>query len=257
MRAVIFDWFGTLAHWEHDGPSNYSSVLARFGHVPPEGLIDEYHRRWDGVDHREHSVDEIAYLAWTRSRLRSLVGECGVVDDQAEEVVEALLAADTGAEMVLFPEALPVLLELRRRGMAIGICSNWGWDLDAVLQATGVATLVDTAVTSAKAGFRKPHSGIYQVITDKLAVPAHETIFVGDSWGPDVIGPMAFGVTAVHVDRQQAPSSPDLIDGSYRIDSLDQLFSLSILDGEVGPTLTGAPPRLHTGFLDSTDEVAD
>jgi putative hydrolase of the HAD superfamily len=229
--AVIFDWFGTLAHWEHDAPSNYTSVFASFGYVPPPGLIDEYHRRWDGVDHREHSVNQAAYLAWTRSRLRTLVNECGVVEDLAEGITEALLNSDAAATMALFPDTLPVLGELRRRKLTIGICSNWGWDLRTFLQATGVAALVDTAVTSARAGFRKPHSGIYQVILDQLEVPASEAIFVGDSWEPDVTGPLAFGITAVHIDRLRSESSPDLINGSYRINSLDQLFSLPMLNG--------------------------
>ena len=99
------------------------------------------------------------------------------------------------------------------------------------MRATGVAALVDAAVTSAKAGFRKPHSGIYQVILDQLRVPASEAIFVGDSWAPDVTGPLDFGISAVHIDRHRSESSPDLIKGSYRIDSLDQLLSLPLLNG--------------------------
>jgi putative hydrolase of the HAD superfamily len=237
VRAVIFDWFGTLAHWDHEAPSNYTSVFARFGHVPPPGLIDAYHRRWDGVDHREHSDDQAAYSAWTRSRLRALVKECGVGEDLTEQITEALLSSDADSTMELFPDALPVLRELRRRKIAIGICSNWGWDLTTFLQATGVAALVDAAVTSAQAGFRKPHSGIYQVILDQLAVPAGEAIFVGDSWEPDVTGPLDFGITPVHIDRDRSASAPDLIAGSFRIHSLDQLLTLPVLEGRGGQAL--------------------
>jgi putative hydrolase of the HAD superfamily len=120
---------------------------------------------------------------------------------------------------------------LRRRNITIGVCSNWGWDLKSFLEDTGVAPLVDTAVTSARAGFRKPHTGIYQVILDQLGIPASETIFVGDSWGPDVLGPLSFGITAIHIDRSHSWSSPDLVEGSHRISSLDELLSLPALIG--------------------------
>jgi putative hydrolase of the HAD superfamily len=235
LRAVIFDWFGTLAHWQHDAPSNYTSVFESFGHTPPPGLIDEYHRRWDGVDHREHSVDQTTYLAWTKSRLGTLVTECGVENDLAEKVTDALLRSDAEATMELYPDALPVLRELRGRSIAIGICSNWGWDLRTYLQATGVAAFVDTAVTSARAGYRKPHSGIYQVILNQLEVPASEAIFVGDSWEPDVIGPLEFGIAAVHIHRQGSVAPPELTAGSYRITTLYELLELPILAAEGDP----------------------
>jgi putative hydrolase of the HAD superfamily len=235
-QAVIFDWFGTLAHWEHDEPSNYAAVFSNFGYLPTPGLIDEYHRRWDGVDHREHSTDRAAYLAWTRSRLRTLVTECGVEDDHSDAITEALLNSDSDSTMELFPDTLPVLRELRRRDITIGVCSNWGWDLKTVLEETGVAPFVHTAVTSAKAGFRKPHTGIYQVLLDQLEIPASEAIFVGDSWGPDVLGPLSFGITAIHIDRSASASPPDLVEGSHRISSLDELLSLSSLLGRTGAT---------------------
>jgi putative hydrolase of the HAD superfamily len=228
-RAVIFDWFGTLAHWQHDGPSNYTSVLESFGYSAPAGLIEEYHRRWDGVDHREHSVDETTYLSWTKSRLRMLIGKCGVADAQTEEIVEALLRSDANATMELFPDAVPVLRGLRSRGMTIGICSNWGWDLRTYLRATGVAALVDTAVTSARAGYRKPHAGIYRVMLDQLEVEPNEAIFVGDSWEPDVTGPLEFGMTPVHIDRLGSDRLPELMTGAYRITSLVELLELPIL----------------------------
>ena len=62
-----------------------------------------------------------------------------------------MVEADLRSAMVVFPEVPSVLAELRRRGLAIGVCSNWNWDLDDVLRSTGVAPLIDLAVTSADA----------------------------------------------------------------------------------------------------------
>ncbi len=140
-------------------------------------------------------------MAWSRQRLVGLAAECGVPGPERDVVVDAMIEADLRTAMVVFPEVPSVLAELRRRGLAIGVCSNWNWDLDDVLQSTGVAPLIDHAVTSARVGYRKPHRAMYESILTALHVTAPEAIFVGDSWTPDVLGPIDAGMRSVHVDR--------------------------------------------------------
>lgn len=234
VKAVIFDWFGTLAEWEHRGKSNYLTVLAGFGYEVDAGVIDAYHARWDGVDHREHSVSQDAYVAWTRGRLAALVRECGVADAEAERVVEAFVESDYGAPMLAYPEAVPTLRALRDRGLSIAICSNWGWDIETFLEATGIAPLVDVAVTSARAGFRKPHRGIYELVLGAVGAGPAEALFVGDSWGPDVLGPTAMGMAAVHVIRGSPRPGPALLPNQLlpnvaRVSSLDELLGMDVL----------------------------
>src|ERR1039458_1082014 len=164
VQAVVFDWFGTLARWPDAPASNYESIFLNHGHrIDPE-VFDRYHTRWDGIDHSAHSTSRGAYLSWTKRRLTDLATECGVPDVQRAALVDDIIELDYRSPMVTFPEALEVLEELRHQGVAIGVCSNWGWDLDVALASTGVAPLVDVPVTSARAGFRKPHPAIYESI---------------------------------------------------------------------------------------------
>jgi putative hydrolase of the HAD superfamily len=196
-------------------------------------VFDRYHARWDGVDHREHSTSRDTYLAWSRQRLMDLATECGVADRQRDVLVDALVDADRRTSMVVYPEVRPVLGELRRRGLAIGVCSNWGWDLEGALHATGVDALIDVAVTSARVGYRKPHGAMYESILGALRVAAPEAIFVGDSWEPDVLGPIGAGMRSVHVDRahgESAGSLPPLVAGATRISNLRRLLDAGILD---------------------------
>lgn len=229
-RAVIFDWYGTLAEWEQAGTSNYAAVLAQFGYTPGAGIFDEYHARWDGADHRAYSTSRDAYAAWTRERLAELVGDCGVGDGESDRVVEALVEADYASSMRSYPETIPTLRALRDRGLLIGVCSNWGWDLETFLEMTRVAGLVDVAVTSARAGFRKPHPGIYELVLAALGVPAGDAVFVGDSWGPDVVGPSGLGMSAVHVVRDPRQPAPELLPRSHRVSGLGELLSMTVLD---------------------------
>jgi putative hydrolase of the HAD superfamily len=234
VRAVIFDWFGTLAQWPHGSTSSYTSVFSDHGHRVDPAVFDRYHARWDGVDHREHSTSRDAYLAWSRQRLLALATECGVAAGERDVLVDALVDVDRRTSMVVFPEVPSVLAELRRRGVAIGVCSNWGWDLEAALQATGVDALIDVVVTSARVGYRKPHAAMYESILGALGVDAPEAIFVGDSWEPDVLGPIGAGMRSVHVDRAQgerAGSLPALVAGATRVGDLRRLLDAGMLEG--------------------------
>jgi putative hydrolase of the HAD superfamily len=225
VRAVIFDWFGTLAEWPHGPTSSYTLIFEEHGYRVDPALLDEYHARWDGVDHTGHSTSRHAYMAWSRQRLIGLAAECGVPGPGREVLVDALVEADVRTAMVVFPEVPSVLAELRRRGLTIGVCSNWNWDLEDVLASTGLAPLVDVAVTSARVGYRKPHAAIYRSMLTALGVTAPEALFVGDSWKPDVLGPIDAGMRSVHVWRRQGTDEPpSLVPGASRITDLRPLL---------------------------------
>ena len=151
VSAVIFDFYGTLAHFSDTDVSNYEMVFAAHGYAPERAILDDYFARYNGVEHVEHSVSEEAYEAWVRVRLRDLTGACGVPDPHVEDLVDALRASDQGP-MEAYPEAASTLSSLREAGLAIGVCSNWGWELDGFLDRVGLLEFVDVGVTSARAG---------------------------------------------------------------------------------------------------------
>ena len=231
MRAVIFDWFGTLAAWPHGPSSSYTSIFEEHGYRVDPALFDLYHARWDGVDHTEHSTSRRNYMSWSRQRLVGLAGECGVPEHRTDQLVDAMIEADQRTAMVVYPEVPVVLSELRQRGLTVGVCSNWNWDLDVVLGTTGVEELIDGAVTSARVGYRKPHAAIYRSILATLGVAASEALFVGDSWEPDVLGPIGAGMRSVHIWRSGASGTPPaLVPGSSRINDLTRLLDEGFLE---------------------------
>lgn len=228
VSAVIFDFYGTLAHFADTDVSNYETVFAAHGYRPDRAVLDDYFSRYNGVDHAEHSVSEEAYEAWVRVRLRDLTGACGVPGPHSEDLIDALRASDQGA-MVAYPEAAATLASLREAGLAIGVCSNWGWELDAFLEGVGLLDLVDAGVTSARAGARKPHPVIYDASLRALGVDPVDVVFVGDSWEPDVRGPQGIGMTAVHVWREEERRgllAPALEPGDVRVGDLTGVLAV-------------------------------
>ena len=227
VTAVIFDFYGTLAHWA-DADASYGDVFEAHGYTLERSVADAYFTRYDGVEHFEHSVDEESYEAWVRSRLRQLTKDGGVPDEHAEAVIDSLRQLDQGA-MVAYPEAAPTLAALRETGLTVGVCSNWGWELNAYLDEVGLLPLIDASITSARAGSRKPHPGIYAKAADALGVDPVDVLFVGDSWEPDVRGPRRLGMRAVHVwreDERQGSPAPDLQPGDDRVGDLSGVLTL-------------------------------
>jgi putative hydrolase of the HAD superfamily len=228
LSAVIFDFYGTLARWADGEASDYGAVVASYGYILDPAVLDAYYHRYDGIEHAEHSVSEDAYEAWVRERLRGLTESCGVTGTEVEVVVDALRQSDRG-QMVAYPEAGATLAAVRDAGFAVGVCSNWGWELDGFLEEVGLLDYVDVGVTSARAGARKPHPSIYARSIEALGVAPGEVLFVGDSWEPDVRGPRRSGMAAVHVWRAEeraGATAPPLEPGDHRVGDLEGVLDV-------------------------------
>ncbi|MGH9046853.1 MAG: mycofactocin precursor MftA [Acidimicrobiales bacterium] len=248
VRAVIFDFYGTIARLADGALSARQPIFERHGYRLDPQIEARYEARHDGVEHSEHSTDKVVYDAWVCFRHGELARECGVAEPHVEALVDALRALDT-APVVAYRDARPTLVELRRRGFLIAVCSNWGWELDRSLSEAGLLDLVDAAVTSARAGARKPHPRIFTTTTDAIGVGPEEVLFVGDSVRPDIEGPIGIGMHAVHIWRRGASSEPPpLPTGVVRVTSLGELLDLPQLRGDanaqvgsreaLGPALT-------------------
>ena len=113
--------------------------------------------------------------------------------------------SETGIE--LWDDALPVVGELRRRGVKTALISNCSHSTRAVVDRLGLAEAFDTIVLSFEVGLRKPDPAIYRVGLDRLGVTADRAVFVDDQ--PDYCdGAAALGITTFLIDRS-GDTTPD------------------------------------------------
>jgi putative hydrolase of the HAD superfamily len=104
--------------------------------------------------------------------------------------------------MQAYDEVAGVLDELRAAGVPIVVCSNWDWDLREAVEAAGLTDRVDVMVSSAWAGARKPHPRIFRRTLEAARITEGSgLVFVGDTWGPDVEGPLAMGMRPLYLRR--------------------------------------------------------
>jgi putative hydrolase of the HAD superfamily len=213
FSAVFVDFYGTLAHatqW-----LEMDVVLAEHGVELPEAVRNRYwNQGLDGIEHLEHSQTRDHYVAWQRERLLGMLAETDVHPGEYEIIVQKLSKGAATRVLEPYAETAEVLASLRERGLRTAICSNWDWDLDEAVDEAGLTGAVDVVVSSAWAGARKPHPRIFEHTLAKVGVDASAVLFAGDTWGPDVVGPLAMGMTPVYLRREDhwpddtAPSEP-------------------------------------------------
>ena len=115
-----------------------------------------------------------------------------------EELLRALLAS---LRFVAFDDARDALLAVRARGVRVVAVSNWDVSVLEVLEQTGLAPLLDGAVSSAAIGVAKPSPAVFEHALSLAGAQAADAVHVGDSPSEDVAGARAAGITPVLIDR--------------------------------------------------------
>ena len=200
LRAVLFDVDFTLAKPGPDlGPEGYQLLGRRFGleldpsrHAEARAAAIETLEKHPELDH-----DEEIWVLFTERIIRGMGGDS---DRAYEAAVEMTRGWEHAHNFELFEDTLPVLEELRRHDLKIGLVSNTGRDLQAFISHHGLE--VDVALGSGSHGKVKPDPTIFQAVLDRLEVEAGQSAMVGDSPEDDIEGARSLGMRAFLIDRE-------------------------------------------------------
>jgi len=215
IKAVFFDAGGTLFQPHPSVGEIYSEVAARHGLVAePEELERIFHEAWvkrDGLASLSTHSGEKQERQWWHALVLEVFSSVGQIDD-FESFFEELYDRFASPEAWrLFPDALPALREMKKRGKTIGIVSNWDSRLFGICEGLGLRQYLDFVLASAVVGAAKPHPMIFQEALRHARVGPSEAVHVGDSLEDDVLGAQRSGIHAVFIDRKgnrasQAPT---------------------------------------------------
>ncbi len=200
IQAVLFDLDFTLAKPGPDlGPEGYQRLGRRFGlELEPTLYKEARVKAVEGLHkHPDFRHDEEIWVAFTERIIRGMGGD----SERAYEcAVEMTRAWEHAHNFDLFEDVLPVLADLRERGLKLGLVSNTGRDVDEFLAHHSLR--IDVALSSRIHGKVKPHPTIFQAVLDRLGVAAEESAMVGDSPEDDLEGARGLGMRAFLVDRE-------------------------------------------------------
>jgi putative hydrolase of the HAD superfamily len=125
----------------------------------------------------------------------------------SDEVRTRLQAVDYVHFLKAFPESRPALQAARKRGLKVGVLSNFTLaSLESSLQAVGLADLIDVALAAPVLGVAKPEARSYLAVAEALQVDPGSCLFFDDE-RPCVQGALAVGMHAYLVDRRRSGHS--------------------------------------------------
>jgi HAD superfamily hydrolase (TIGR01549 family) len=101
----------------------------------------------------------------------------------------------------MYDDVAPVLNELQRRGLTVGLISNSHRSLDAFCEHFSLAGMITVTVSGAEHGYMKPHRSIFDTALARARTSAAETMMVGDSFRHDIEGALNAGWHAVLLRR--------------------------------------------------------
>ncbi len=200
LKAVLFDVDFTLFRPGPElGPEGYRRVGERHGLVLDPVATGGARAHAIETLQRNHELvhDEEIWIAFTE---QIVLGMGGDRDPGARACATDMVREwERHENFSLYEDALPVLDELRRHGLKIGLISNGQRDLEEF--ADHHALDVDAVVGSKAHGRVKPHASIFVAALQALDVAPDETAMVGDSYEDDIEGARALGIRAILLDR--------------------------------------------------------
>ena len=211
LRAVLFDVDFTLFRPGPElGPEGYRRVGERHGLSLEPELYDAARAaaiaKLQGE--RELVHDDEIWIAFTEHIVR---GMGGGADGARECATDMVRAWEQHENFSLYDDALPVLDELRRHDLKVGLVTNGQRDLDEFVAHHSLE--VDAMVGSRLHGNIKPHPSIFESALRLLGVAPAEAAMVGDSYEDDIEGARALGMRAILLDRDGLrPAEAERID---------------------------------------------
>ena len=204
VRAVIFDWGGTLTPWHTIDHQALWRTVCR-GHYPPG--------RAEDVAAAICAAEQELWQAAGSDSISATLAQ--VMDRAGVEPTDALLADYYqlwDPHTLTDPAAPAVLCELHRRGIKVGVLSNTMWPRSAherVFVRDEVLDLIDGAVYSSEILWTKPHPEAFRAAMAAVGVddPA-ACVFVGDRPYDDIHGAKSAGLRAVFIPHSEVPAYP-------------------------------------------------
>jgi HAD superfamily hydrolase (TIGR01549 family) len=207
LRAVLFDVDFTLVKPGPDlSPEGYLKLGRAYGlELDGSRYTEARYAALQNVErHPELRHDEEMWFTFTELIIRGMGGEGPAARELAIEMTRLW---ERSENFDLYPDTLPVMEQLRRHGLKLGLVSNGGRELHELVAHHSLE--VDCAIGSRSHGWTKPHPTIFQAALDVLGIEAGETVMVGDSVEDDVEGAIAVGMRAFLIDREDRyPEAP-------------------------------------------------
>jgi HAD superfamily hydrolase (TIGR01549 family) len=212
IRAILFDWDGTLRHSRPTFSHTFFDLLAQSGvHGSDEQRLR--HLRWvhyywaqspellEDVQASEGDRERLWFLALQRYLL-----DYGCTQQQAAdlalEIYDQMVWDLQAREDHVLPETVETLQILQAAGFKLAVVSNRSQPFPEMVDALGLAPYFEFVLAAGEVNSYKPNVEIFQHALRRVDSRPECTLFVGDSYYADVLGAQRAGLRPVLLDPE-------------------------------------------------------
>ncbi|MCU6713269.1 HAD family hydrolase [Paenibacillus sp. J5C_2022] len=210
FKLILFDLDDTLLYfddyWEQGTKETYrkypltsnlnSDDLFNILKVKEENLVQKYHNQEITFEeYRNLQVSE----TFSEFNLQLDDSEIDLFHNQHKQMIKSFIKPDIQITNMLEEVSTKYLIGIVSNGIA-----SWQYDKIGALGYDRFFSR-ESLIISELIGVEKPHPIIYQKALEQFNIRPQDTLFVGDSWKNDVIGPTELGMKAIWVNFRNKP----------------------------------------------------
>lgn len=188
IKAVIFDMYETLIT-HYNCPLYFGAQMAADAGIP----VEKFQPLWRSTE-SERTVGTMTFEDVVTKILEE--NNC-----YSEEILKTIANKRTAVKEECFKhlhgEIIPMLKELKERGIKIGLISNCFSEEAVVIRKSILFPYFDGVCLSYEQGVQKPDKEIYRRCMEQLDVTPEECVYVGDGGSFELETARKLGMTAV------------------------------------------------------------
>jgi putative hydrolase of the HAD superfamily len=211
IETIFFDIGDTLVYDDPPLFDRVRSALSAAGVTyDPDGLLPAYRKAEDHAMRRYLEgvpFDSPETLAAASAIILAELGTGGIAPETLPSMGTHYAAI--GYARRLHPTAAELLIELQRRGFALGVISDWEADLPDLLVELGIRAHFRAVAVSAIVGCTKPHARLFADALGQAGANPATSVHVGDYYELDVAGARSVGIQPLLFDWKQRHPSAD------------------------------------------------
>jgi putative hydrolase of the HAD superfamily len=224
VRAVVFDAVGTLIDPDPSAAEVYFHVGQRFGsRLSLETIAKRFREAFQVEEQQDRQSGWKTSEAREIERWRNIVGH--VLDDVSDPQACFQQLFEHFAQPKSWrcqAHAGPVLNGLARRGLTLGLASNYDSRLRSVVQGKPELHPLKHLIISSEVLWRKPAEKFFAALCRIVAQPPETILYIGDDPINDYQGALAAGLTALLFD----PKGKEVSSLTRQIRRLEEILTL-------------------------------
>jgi putative hydrolase of the HAD superfamily len=209
FKAVFFDVGGTLIHVHPSVGDVYARHARPFGYSGSAKALNEgFRAQWKKMGGIEslgnQSGAEVERKFWHTLVFEVFQPLGGL--DRFEEYFDTIFEVFRDeSNWKIYEDVIEsnIFEALKKKGVVMGVISNWDSRLIATLENIGIAHYFDFILPSAVVGSAKPDKNIFEEALRLSGVAAHEACHIGNEIRTDVEGAQGVGIHPILLDRDK------------------------------------------------------